>query len=727
MLPKSNLKSIAALHLKATYNSYGQIFFSMQTWFAVVMLILSVLDVRIGLGGLLAVIITNLLSHLLGFSKEKIATGIYGFNAVFVGMSLLFKFYSNPTFLLFYVFGVVLSFLLTVWLETVLSKNKLPVLTLPFVITSFIIDLSFRSFANIELITPFDRFTILLAKQMSIPWYELVHSLDNIQLPQLIYYYFKTLASIFFTDSILIGILICIALLIHSRIKSTVAFLGFLFAFLASKTLGFDLQQLTTNLAGTNYIFWGMAVGSFFILPNIYSYLLVAGLTPVLFLFYASIEKLIAGTGLFSYTLSFSVLAILLIYILIHRSANKFFIFPTIQYFNPEKTVYKNVNFPQRSGRSLPFKMKLPFLGEWTVNQGYNGEITHLGEWGNALDFVITDDDKKTYTDSGTRKEDYFCYNKPVIAPADGYVYQISNITEDNEINNVNTKKNWGNTVVINHLNGLFSHISHLKKDSFKVRIGDYVTKGTVLATCGNSGRSPEPHLHFQMQLSPEIGSKTHSYPFGYFFERTADKPVLHINEVPKESMIVYNVESLGLLHYAFDFKPGKILFIEYNGDKLQWKIATNQFNQTYISCEKTKSTAYFVNDGTMFYFTDFEGRKKSALYLFYRSCFSILLSGERNIEIPDRIPLLKELPIGTKWLQDFLAPLLLMNQVNFCSKLNYIDNPFYPENVEFINTVEKKSFARKEHVTDYYVKVSNTKIEINTEKQNLCIDYLLY
>ena len=141
MQNKSSLKSIATLHLKATYNSYGQIFFSLQTWLAVTILILSLLDLRIGLGGLVAVIITNLLSHLLGFSKEKIATGIYGFNAVFMGMSLMHKFYFNSSFILFYLFGIVLSFLLTVLLETILSKKSLPVLTLPFVITSFIIDL----------------------------------------------------------------------------------------------------------------------------------------------------------------------------------------------------------------------------------------------------------------------------------------------------------------------------------------------------------------------------------------------------------------------------------------------------------------------------------------------------------------------------------------------------------------------------------------------------------
>jgi murein DD-endopeptidase MepM/ murein hydrolase activator NlpD len=521
----------------------------------------------------------------------------------------------------------------------------------------------------------------------------------------------------------LVGILIFVALLIHSRIKSTVAFLGFYCAFVISKVVGFDLQQLTANLAGTNFIFWGMAIGSFFIIPNIYSYLLVAGLTPVLFLLYASIEKIIAGTGLSSYTLSFSLLAILLIYVFIHRTFNKFFVFPLIQYYNPEKTVYKNVNYLQRFGNDLPFKMRLPFLGEWAVSQGYNGNITHLGEWGNALDFVITDDDNKTYSFPGTRKDDFYCYNKPVLAPADGYIYQISNITKDNEINDVNTNKNWGNTIIINHLNGLYTQISHLKKDSFKVNIGDYVTKGTVLASCGNSGRSPEPHIHFQIQLSPEIGEKTHPDPFGYYFEKTNGKPVLRIGEVPAENSIIYNVDSLDLTHNAFNFKPGKKLNINFNGNKVNWTVATNQYNQSYIFCEKSKSTAYFVNDGTMFYFTDFEGRKNSALYMFYRSCFRLLLAGELSIEVKDSIPLSKELPLSLKWLQDFIAPIVLLSRVNFSSKLNQMDNPYYPENVKFVNRVEVKSFWKKEPLTEYTVAISQSKIEIKSKNQNLCIE----
>lgn len=712
-----------ATFFKSVLNSYSQIFFAKNLVFAAVVLIVSLANPIVGLGGLAAVVLINALAYVLAFPKEKIKSGVYGFNAAFLGMAMAYKFSLNGSFVAFFLFALALLFMFTVWFETSFAQHKLPMLTLPFVLTMMILELAFNTFSNIEAVSLFDRFTVVLAREVQLPWYQLVHSLDNFPFPPILAYFFKTLASVFFSDSVLVGIIIAVAILIYSRIQFTVALLGFIGAFLSVKILGADMQVLTQNLGGINYIFWGMAIGSFFIIPNIYSYLMMLGLTPVLFLIYESIERIISGVGLSSYTLAFSLLTILVLFILKQRSVNKFFVFPIIQYYNPEKTVYKSVNFLQRFGTDLPFKMKLPFLGQWTVSQGYNGGITHLGEWGNALDFVITDEENKTYSGYGAIKDDFYCYNKPVVAPADGYVYQISNITKDNNISDVNTIRNWGNTIIINHLNGLFTQISHLKKDSFKVQVGDYVTKGMVLAACGNSGRSPEPHLHFQVQLSPEIGAKTHSYPFGYYFEKTDDKPILRMGEIPTENSIIYNVDGLELIYNTFDFKPGRTLNISFNGEKLSWTVATNEYNQTYIFCEKSKSTAYFVNDGTMFYFTDFEGRKSSALYMFYRSCFKLLLAGERSIEIRDRIPLSKELPSSVKWLQDFIAPLALLSRVNFSSQLNRLDNPFYPENAEFVNRVEVKYFGKKQPFMEYTVAVSQSKIEIKSENQNLCIE----
>ena len=719
------IQSIGKLHLNGIIHSYAQIFFSQNRTYGMLLLLLSMLDIRLGAGGLAAVVLTNLLAHLLGFSKTKIESGLYGFNAIFIGISMMYKFHFNLSFAILFIFAVILGFMLTIWFETLFAKHQIPILTLPFVFTLALVDLSFGTFTRIMPILPFERFTVLLAEQMQIPWYNSIHSLDHLQLPQMLYFYLKTMASIFFTDSILVGAILVIALLFHSRIKSTVAFLGFFFAFETSKLMGVDIRELTQDLAGVNYIFWGMAIGSFFIIPNSYSYLLVIGLTPVLFLFYTGIENLIADIGISSYTLSFSLLSILLLYILKQRSNNRFFIFPFIQYYDPEKTVYKNVNYMQRFGQGLLFKFQLPFLDRWTVSQGYDGGITHLGEWGKALDFVITDEEGKSCFGQCAQKEEFYCYNKPVLAPADGYIYMISNITDENAIDNVNTEKNWGNSIVINHLNGLYTQMSHLKKDSFRVRIGDYVKKGTVVASCGNSGRSPVPHLHFQVQLSPEIGAMTHPYPFGYFFEEQHDaKPLLRIGEIPKEGSIVYNVPLSSLAGEALQAKPGRVLRVKQEDETWLWRIATDAYNKTYIRCDKTGSTAYFENDGTMFYFTDFEGKKSSPLYFFYRSCFKLLLSNEKGITIKDWIPLTKEHPAGTKWLQDFFAPFILFTRIGYESVLTEADNVHYPEKISY-RIATKTSFLRLiEQRKEASVTITRKKIEINAQKRKLCIDW---
>lgn len=718
------IQSIGKLHLNGITHSYAQIFFSQHKAYGILLMFLSMLDIRLGAGGLAAVVLTNLLAHLLGFSKAKIASGLYGFNAIFIGISMVYKFHFNLPFGILFLLAVILGFMLIIWFETLFAKHQIPILTLPFVLTLALVDLSFNTFTHIMPIPPFERFTVVLAKQMQIPWYDTVHILDHLQLPQMIYFYLKTMASIFFTDSILVGAILVTALLFHSRIKSTVAFLGFFFAFVTSKLMGVDIGELTQDLAGVNYIFWGMAIGSFFIIPNSYSYLLVIGLTPILFLFYTGIENLIAGIGVSSYTLSFSLLSILVLYILKQRNNNLFFIFPFIQYYNPEKTVYKNVNYMQRFGQGILFKFQLPFLDRWTVSQGYDGDITHLGEWGKALDFVITNEEGRNCFGQCTQKEEFYCYNKPVLAPADGYIYMISNITDDNAIDSINTEKNWGNSIVINHLNGLYTQMSHLKKDSFKVRIGDYVKKGTVVATCGNSGRSPVPHLHFQVQLTPEIGATTHPYPFGYFFEERDQKPLPRIGEIPKVGSVVYNVPVSSLASEALQAKPGRLLRVKQENETWIWRIATDAYNKTYIRCDKTGSTAYFENDGTLFYFTDFEGKKSSPLYFFYRSCFKLLLSNEKGITIKDWVPLTKEHPAGTKWIQDFLSPFILFTRIRYESVLSEADNFHYPEKISY-HMATKTSFLhfmyqRKEAS----VTITRKKIEINAQKRTLCIDW---
>jgi murein DD-endopeptidase MepM/ murein hydrolase activator NlpD len=56
-----------------------------------------------------------------------------------------------------------------------------------------------------------------------------------------------------------------------------------------------------------------------------------------------------------------------------------------------------------------------------------------------------------------------------------------------------------GNLLILDHGHGLTSSFLHLQK--FKVKEGDVVKAGQVIATSGNSGRSTGPHLDWRMNL----------------------------------------------------------------------------------------------------------------------------------------------------------------------------------------------------------------------------------
>lgn len=155
-------------------------------------------------------------------------------------------------------------------------------------------------------------------------------------------------------------------------------------------------------------------------------------------------------------------------------------------------------------------KYILPFEGRWNVaNGGLNKNNSHSWELITqryAYDFVIQNEEK-SYLKDKNNIQNYLCYNIPIIASFKGKVVSINNKTKDYEKVgdfSVDWKTNniAGNYVIIEHSNNEYSFYAHLKKDSIKVKINEVIEQGQIIAHCGNSGRSTEPHLHFQIMNS---------------------------------------------------------------------------------------------------------------------------------------------------------------------------------------------------------------------------------
>ncbi|MFI6608399.1 peptidoglycan DD-metalloendopeptidase family protein [Streptomyces sp. NPDC050507] len=62
-----------------------------------------------------------------------------------------------------------------------------------------------------------------------------------------------------------------------------------------------------------------------------------------------------------------------------------------------------------------------------------------------------------------------------------------------------------GNHLVLDLGDGTYAMYAHLRRGSLQVRVGEEVRAGQMLAECGNSGNSTEPHVHFQLMDDPDL------------------------------------------------------------------------------------------------------------------------------------------------------------------------------------------------------------------------------
>ena len=156
----------------------------------------------------------------------------------------------------------------------------------------------------------------------------------------------------------------------------------------------------------------------------------------------------------------------------------------------------------------------LPFLGEWiVVNGGISKEDSHSWEIINqryAYDFVKIGLDKSSHLGSGENLDDYYCYGKTILAPADGEVVDVkTNIRDAKKPGSMQmdflAKDFRGNYVVIKHAQKEYSFMAHFIPDSIIVKKGQYVKRHEPIGRCGNSGYSTQPHLHFHLQDHPNM------------------------------------------------------------------------------------------------------------------------------------------------------------------------------------------------------------------------------
>jgi murein DD-endopeptidase MepM/ murein hydrolase activator NlpD len=215
--------------------------------------------------------------------------------------------------------------------------------------------------------------------------------------------------------------------------------------------------------------------------------------------------------------------------------------------------------------------ISLPFAGLWLARNSPARRVPSHGNdlWGEryAIDFIGVDHRRRTADRRDWRTflasepaERFFAYGRPILAPADGTVVDM----HDRESDHVGRRSQLtllpyalgqparlrqgvaaiaGNYLIIAVRDkGVFVALVHLQAGSIRVAIGEEVTTGQPVASCGNSGNSTQPHVHVQVMDTPDL-SVARGVPMAFrrFREwpRGAKQPQIRELGLPGEGAIV--------------------------------------------------------------------------------------------------------------------------------------------------------------------------------------------
>jgi len=245
---------------------------------------------------------------------------------------------------------------------------------------------------------------------------------------------------------------------------------------------------------------------------------------------------------------------------------------------------------------------------------------------------------------------------------------------------------------------------------------GEWVRAGQLVAFCGNSGRSPVPHIHMQFQALPYIDGETIDYPISQYVKRIGDKYEYKSYSHPQKNDVVSNIDINSLMKKAFHFIPGdKLKFeVEKKGKikRAEWEVHTNIYNYSYIHCKTSNSYAYFVEDGRTFYFYNFIGSKKSLLYYFFLAAYKVPLGFYKDVVIKDTFALNFVYSKPGLFIQDFIAPFFVFLKSNYELKYGDIDEVINPSYLTLNSVAEKVFFGKPTGNKKFSIEINKNGID---------------
>lgn len=126
-----------------------------------------------------------------------------------------------------------------------------------------------------------------------------------------------------------------------------------------------------------------------------------------------------------------------------------------------------------------------------------------------AYDLSLVDEKGSMVRTDGAANADWWSWNVPVRAPGAGRVVKVFDDREDWEVGKTGLSLDailadastlFGNSVVIDHGNGEYSLVAHMRRGSVRVKEGAVVRLGDPLGAIGYSGSVFTVHVHYELR-----------------------------------------------------------------------------------------------------------------------------------------------------------------------------------------------------------------------------------
>jgi murein DD-endopeptidase MepM/ murein hydrolase activator NlpD len=126
-----------------------------------------------------------------------------------------------------------------------------------------------------------------------------------------------------------------------------------------------------------------------------------------------------------------------------------------------------------------------------------------------AVDYEQLDADDRIYSGEKGDLESYTIYGQEALAVADGTVVEVIDGLPEQKPGEfpegISIDEADGNSVILDIGDGNYANYAHFQPGSVRVKEGERVKRGEVLALVGNSGNSLAPHLHFHVMSGPQF------------------------------------------------------------------------------------------------------------------------------------------------------------------------------------------------------------------------------